>query len=161
MIGMPAQEPYVFGDAVTDIMRASLHRRYALLPYLYTLFWQASDTGATVWRPLFFEWPADAMTWPIDSQFLIGPALLVSPALDEGQTAVQAYLPRGTWCASPRCTCVACGLTSTPHRYDWDDGTPLIGGTPYTLAAPLAKLNVHLRGGFIVPTQVLHPVFDL
>jgi len=34
-------------------------------------------------------------TWNCDRQFLIGPAFLVTPVLEEGKTAVTAYFPPG------------------------------------------------------------------
>lgn len=36
-INMSPQEPYVFGDHTTNIMRAALLARYTILPYFYTL----------------------------------------------------------------------------------------------------------------------------
>ena len=45
-----------------------------------------TDTpSATVTRPLFFEFPHDAATYPIDRQFMVGNALLISPVLEQGQ----------------------------------------------------------------------------
>jgi alpha-glucosidase (family GH31 glycosyl hydrolase) len=49
------QDPASLGPDVIRSARTSLRRRYALLPYLYTLFWKAHSLGQTVVRPLFFE----------------------------------------------------------------------------------------------------------
>lgn len=49
------QEPYRFSDAAQRAMRGALALRYALLPYLYTLFHGAHAGGETVARPLFLE----------------------------------------------------------------------------------------------------------
>ena len=40
------------------ISREVLLIRYRLLPYLYTLFYESRRTGATVMRPLMFEYVA-------------------------------------------------------------------------------------------------------
>jgi alpha-glucosidase (family GH31 glycosyl hydrolase) len=80
-------------------MRNALQMRYTILPYLYTLFAAANTRGTTVARPLFFEFPQDRATWPIDQQFLLGSGLLVSPVLQQGATQVVAYLPNGLWSA--------------------------------------------------------------
>lgn len=44
-----------------------------------------------MWRPLFFEFATDSNTYAIDEQFMVGPALMVSPVLTEGATTVTAY----------------------------------------------------------------------
>jgi len=71
---------------VAESARKALLVRYSLLPYLYGLFWEAHVRGATVARPLFFEFPSDAQTLDIDEQFLWGPAIMFVPVLDEVKT---------------------------------------------------------------------------
>lgn len=62
--------------------RKALLVRYSLLPYLYTLFWEAHVNGETVARPIFIEFPEDKATYAIDDQFLWGPALMILPVLE-------------------------------------------------------------------------------
>lgn len=81
--GSPPHEAYRW-PRVASASRAALTLRYRLLPYYYTLFWQASRTGSTVARPLSFEFPQERRTHEIGTQFLIGPALLLSPVLQAG-----------------------------------------------------------------------------
>ena len=40
------REPWLFGDEATGRIRAAIRSRYALLPYLYTLFRHANLDGA-------------------------------------------------------------------------------------------------------------------
>jgi alpha-glucosidase (family GH31 glycosyl hydrolase) len=127
------QEPYRWGPKITAINRASINRRYLLLPFLYTLMFHSHMRGDTVWRPLFFEFPNDQTTWDIDRQFLVGPSLLVSPVLDQGATSVKAYFPTALW-------------------FDFETGASVAAGWNQ-LSAPLDVLNVHIRGGSIIPTQ--------
>ncbi len=42
-------------------------------------------------RPLFFEFPTDPQLPALDTQFLIGPALMITPVLTEGAIAVNMY----------------------------------------------------------------------
>lgn len=49
------QEPYRFSEPAQQAMRKAFALRYALLPYLYTLFHGAHARGQTVARPLFLE----------------------------------------------------------------------------------------------------------
>ncbi|GIY36118.1 hypothetical protein CDAR_487411, partial [Caerostris darwini] len=71
------------GPTVIEATKKSLQMRYLLLPYLYTLFARSHAFGDTVARPLFFEFPKDKNTYPIDEQFLWGPALMIIPVLYE------------------------------------------------------------------------------
>ena len=66
------REPWVFGDPYTGILRAAAMQRYTLLPYWYTVFYEAYSTGLPVMRPLFFEFPSDAATLQMDNQWMIG-----------------------------------------------------------------------------------------
>ena len=70
-----------------------MRARYELLPYYYTLFWHAHMGGATVARPLFFEFPNDVVCYPIDKQFMIGSGVLISPVLQQGAVSTVAYFP--------------------------------------------------------------------
>jgi len=127
------QEPYVW-PSVTRVMKQVLAARYSLLPYYYTLFYQAHTMGGTVARPLFFEFPQDSKTISIDTVFLIGPALLITPILQPGDS-VTAYFPSATW-------------------YDYWNHTALgVSGGYVTLYAPMEHLPVHVRGGYILPMQ--------
>lgn len=90
------QEPWSFGERVEQIARVALARRYRLLPYLYTLFWEASRTGLPIARPLFFADPADPSLRAEDHAFLLGHDLMVQPLLDE-EGRRRFPMPAGNW----------------------------------------------------------------
>ena len=50
-----AQDPTAFSPVARAAMKEALEVRYALLPFLYSLFHRAHLQGDTVVRPLFFE----------------------------------------------------------------------------------------------------------
>jgi hypothetical protein len=77
-------------------MKQALLMRYSLIPFWYTLYYQAAILSKTLVQPLYFEYPIchffsklceffrfpdDKNTLGIDQQFLIGRAILVSPVL--------------------------------------------------------------------------------
>eukprot|EP00095_Tigriopus_kingsejongensis_P002729 maker-scaffold226_size249562-snap-gene-1.14 protein:Tk02729 transcript:maker-scaffold226_size249562-snap-gene-1.14-mRNA-1 annotation:"maltase- intestinal-like" len=129
------QDPGV-DSIVAPIAKAALEIRYSLLPYLYSLFYEHTLYGSTVFRPLWHEFPTDANVPEIDEQFMWGSALLVSPALQAGQTLVNAYIPNDRW-------------------FDFYTTEEVVEGRGQFLEvpAPLERIPLHLRGGSIIPTQ--------
>ncbi|APR78667.1 Alpha-glucosidase [Minicystis rosea] len=95
--GVAGQEPWKFGTEVEDISRNVMLDRYRLMPYLYSLFWEATQTGAPVLRPLVHEFQADPGSATVDDEAMLGPYLLLSPVLEQGATTKTVYLPPGRW----------------------------------------------------------------
>lgn len=87
-----AQEPWVFGKETTDAFRTAMERRYALMPYLYTLFRNAAAEGDAVMAPVFFADPKDPALRREEQVFLMGADLLVIPCW-----AKNPALPKGDW----------------------------------------------------------------
>ncbi|HTJ00097.1 MAG TPA: TIM-barrel domain-containing protein, partial [Dongiaceae bacterium] len=91
-IGTNQKEPWAFGATVENAARIALQRRYRLLPYLYTLFHNCSQTGIPVMQPVFFADPADLSLRAEQQAFLLGADLLVIPSW-----AKKPALPKGIW----------------------------------------------------------------
>jgi alpha-glucosidase len=90
------KEPWSFGPETEAVCRMALERRYRLMPYLYTLFYEASLTNMPVARPVFFADPKDPALRGEDDAFLLGDALLVVPQLMPDGTR-RPIEPKGTW----------------------------------------------------------------
>ncbi|GAV73971.1 Glyco_hydro_31 domain-containing protein, partial [Cephalotus follicularis] len=131
----PRQELYQW-DSVAESARNALGMRYKLLPYLYTLNYEAHTSGAPIARPLFFSFTTFTESYGLSTQFLLGSSLMVSPVLEQGKTEVEALFPPGTW-------------------YNLFDMTQAIvsKGQYFTLDAPLHVVNVHLYQNTILPMQ--------
>jgi alpha-glucosidase len=95
--GTKLHEPWTLGEECEKVCRLALQRRYRLLPYLYTLFHQASRTGDPIIRPLFFADPADPRLRAVDDAFLLGDAVLVRANVNPDANAPSSPLPRGDW----------------------------------------------------------------
>lgn len=89
------REPWVAGEPYTSVMRDAVRLRYSLLPTLYTAFYEASTDGSPVWRPMFFDEPANQDTYSMEEQFFIGSSgILVRPVTEEGAREVAVYIPQ-------------------------------------------------------------------
>jgi alpha-glucosidase len=131
--GAADQYPWSFGTEVLDISRSVLQLRSTLLPYLYSLAWEAAETGAPPLRPLVWDFPDDVSAETIGDQALLGESVLIAPILDEGATSRTVYLPAGRW-------------------FDFYTGVIHDGPATVTLdALPLAALPIFVREGAILP----------
>ncbi|CAL1392753.1 unnamed protein product [Linum trigynum] len=131
----PRQELYQW-ESVAESARNALGLRYKLLPYLYSLSYDAHMTGAPIARPLFFSFPTYTDCYGLSTQFLLGSGLMISPVLEQGKSQVKALFPPGSW-------------------YSMSDMSQAIEskGEYYTLDAPLHFINVHVYQNTILPMQ--------
>ena len=90
--GTVAQEPWAFTPEVLDVCRTAINRRYRLMPYIYTLFREASTTGMPVMRPLFMADSKDLNLRSEDRSFLLGGDLMIRP-----QWAEHTAMPQQEW----------------------------------------------------------------
>ncbi len=134
-------EPWVFGDHVEKICREYINLRYQLLPYFYTLFWEAATTGAPILRPLLYHFPNDPKTYSLYDQVLLGSSLMAAPIYRPGIEHRAVYLPQGTW-------------------YDWWTGESYIGPTNILAHAPLERMPLYVRAGAIIPLQPVMQYVD-
>ncbi|OCH87273.1 hypothetical protein OBBRIDRAFT_169586 [Obba rivulosa] len=130
--GALSQEPYRW-DSVANASRTAIGIRYSLLPYWYTLFANASMHGTPPVRALFFEFPDEPELFAVDTQYLVGRDILVTPVLTPNVSTVDGIFPgqgRVTW--------------RDWYTHEVVNATP---SAPTTLSAPLGHINVHIRDG--------------
>jgi alpha 1,3-glucosidase len=127
------REPWLFGDHNTALIRSAIRKRYALLPYWYTLFHQTEKEGIPPMRPLWLHFPEDVKTYNVEGQHLVGDALLVSPVTDKGASSISVYLPEGIW-------------------YDFYKYDAYQGGY-HNIPVNEDTIPVFQRGGTIIPTK--------
>ena len=121
-------EIWSYGEENYAIMKKYIELREELRPYTRRLMQEASETGAPVMRPLFYQFPEDERVWEIKDQFLFGDQYLVAPVTEYGAREREVYLPAGVlWTEQ-----------STGKTYE--------GGRTVTADAPLDVIPVFVRG---------------
>jgi len=122
-------EVWSFGEENYRILSKYLFVRERLRPYIRECMKAASESGAPVMRPLFFDFPGDKTCWEVEDSYMFGPDLLVSPVMSAGTLEREIYLPSGsTWTDA-----------YTKKSYD--------GGQKITVPAPLDVIPVMIRDG--------------
>jgi len=138
-LGAPDKEPWAFGYQFEAVNRRAIELRYQLLPHIYNLMQQASQTGVPALRPLFLEFPEDDKAAALDDQFMFGADLLAAPVLWEGETLRTLYLPKGDW-------------------YDYWTGRRCVGDEKGKIKIPVTLESLPLfvrRGGIIFRQPVV------
>jgi alpha-glucosidase/alpha-D-xyloside xylohydrolase len=120
--------------AIEPVAKKYSELRYQLMPYTYTLAWEARDSGLPLMRAMWLHYPDDVRARGLGDQFMWGRDLLVAPVFTKGATSRDVYLPKGEW-------------------YDWWTNAKSAGGQAVTRAVDLATMPIYVRAGAIIPVD--------
>jgi alpha-glucosidase (family GH31 glycosyl hydrolase) len=123
-------------QAIEVIARKYAELRYRLLPYNYSLAWQARSTGMPLMRALWLHYPEDPTAAGTGGEYLWGRDLLIAPVTTKGTKARDLYLPHGQW-------------------YDWWTNEQHKGGKSLTRVVDLETMPIYARAGAIIPLDPL------
>jgi alpha-D-xyloside xylohydrolase len=127
----PQLVPTAFDETTRAHIQTWLQWRYRLIPYVLGAIEDAARTGLPVQRSMALSFPADKEAQRWDTQYLLGPAVLVAPAMQPGQD-IQVYLPAGeAW-------------------WDLNTGWRYEGGSVLTVTCGLETLPVFGREGHML-----------
>ena len=119
------------------IMRDAFHLRKTLFPYIYSSARYAHDTGLSMCRPMYIEYPESDLAYNYKNQYWFGNDMIISPVtkpIEENSLYVSQdiWLPEGEW-------------------IEMSSGTILEGDKTYSRAYALDEIPVFIRGGAIIP----------
>lgn len=88
-------QPWMYEEYLKYV-QAAYAQRYRMIPYLYSLMYEAHLNGKPAMRPLFMEFPHDKKCYADNLMtFMFGPAVLVANVVEEGAATRRIYLPEG------------------------------------------------------------------
>ena len=136
-VNTKSSEPWTYGEEVMEVSRNYISLRYRLMPYIYSLFREASQTGMPVVRTLAIEHTFDDNVYnhQFDNQFYFGDAIMVAP-FDSVQKYGEVYFPEG-------------------DRYDLYYDSLYKGGKSYIMPLIRDTLPVFVNESSIIPMQDL------
>ncbi|PIB34799.1 glycoside hydrolase family 31 [Reichenbachiella sp. 5M10] len=130
-------EPWAYGEHTEEISRNYINLRYRLMPYLYSMFYEASVSGIPINRSLAINYTHDDKVYETayENEFLFGDAILVAPVSSQKELE-KIYLPEGKW-------------------YDLFTDTVYEGAKETIVECPMEKLPVFAKASGILPIQSL------
>ncbi|MEC0209017.1 glycoside hydrolase family 31 protein [Paenibacillus ehimensis] len=125
-------EPWMY-PSYTPYIRGAIQLRYRLIPYFYSLLYEASVLGSPVMRPMVYEFQHDPATWEESFDFMLGRSILVANVLEKGAETRTVYLPEGS------------------EWVDWHTRERYAGGQTIQLKVSLDSIPMFIRGGAVIP----------
>ena len=121
-----------------EAMKKAMLLRYSLIPYIYANARFAYDSGISLIRPMYYEYPETEEAYKHAGQYFFGSQMIVAPVCESmhGKPAVgqSVWLPDGKW-------------------YDLRNNELVSGGTTVTRFYALDETPVFIKQGSIIPTQ--------
>eukprot|EP01126_Amoeba_proteus_P047207 TRINITY_DN5379_c0_g1_i4.p1 TRINITY_DN5379_c0_g1~~TRINITY_DN5379_c0_g1_i4.p1 ORF type:complete len:454 (-),score=92.74 TRINITY_DN5379_c0_g1_i4:141-1502(-) len=141
-------QPWDVPEPYRSVNWLAIRRREELVPYIYTAYRQAFDTGISLLRPMYYDYPSEAMAYAGDikgnfPQYMFGDDILVSPIVVPGDVNTSlaraiVWLPPGTW-------------------FDYEMGNLInSAGSVIQNSYDISEVPVYVRAGAIIPGIALH-----
>ncbi|MBI9037969.1 MAG: DUF4968 domain-containing protein [Bacteroidales bacterium] len=128
-------EPWAFGEETEEIARNYIQFRYNLMPYIYSVFYEAHKSGLPVARSLAIDNTFDEKVfwYKYQNQYLFGPSFLIIP-VESDKEITKVYLPINNW-------------------YDISTGNLQAGNSEIYVDCPQNELPVFIKESSIIPVQ--------
>ena len=120
-----------------EYMKEALELRYALSPYIYDMARQAYETGISLCRPLYYEYPEESKAYAWKQEYFFGDNILAATICEPLQE--DGLAPRSVW------------LPAGSDWYDMAHHQLLKGGTIQNLRYDISQNAWFVKAGAILP----------
>lgn len=136
-VNTKASEPWTYGEEVLEISRNYVNLRYTLLPYIYSNFYEATQSGLPLMRTLALKNTHDAKVYEgqYQNQYFFGEAFMIAPS-ESYKNLLKVYFPEGKF-------------------YDLYTDAVESGNQEKMIEQSKHKLPVYVKGSSIIPMQSL------
>ncbi len=131
------KEPWAFDQQTQQRLTNVINGRYALVPYIYTMARQDYETGISLCRPMYYDYPEAKEAYEMKEQYMFGDRMLIAPITEavnkeSGLAKVKVWLPEGQW-------------------LEYETGTMLKGGQVVERQFTMDEYPVYVKAGSIIP----------
>ncbi|MBN1658531.1 MAG: DUF5110 domain-containing protein [Anaerolineae bacterium] len=131
------RHPWGYDREIECIVREAMQLRHALIPYLYSAAWHATQHDRLLILPIYYLHPEAEAAYHCPQQYYFGPDLIAAPYVsprdaDTRLARQTVWLPDGEW-------------------YHFFSGEHLAGGHWHTRYGALDDIPLFARAGAIVP----------
>lgn len=135
------KEPWKYSRESEHSMKKMLRLRHRIIPYLYSMNYEAYKKLVPLIQPMYYTHPEKAKSYDVPNQYWLGSEFIVHPITSPNNKKtlrgkVNAWLPEGQW-------------------VDLFNGMVYSGEKEITLHRKLDELPVLAKAGAIVPMAVL------
>ncbi|MDE6533218.1 MAG: glycoside hydrolase family 31 protein [Muribaculaceae bacterium] len=129
------KEPWIFDRSTLGLIRDAVKLRYRLVPYIYSMSRKAYDTGVSICRPMYYDYPELEEAYAHPEQYMFGERMIVAPVAqpaENGYSKITVWLPEGEW-------------------YEEATGTMLTGGKTYERIMAMDEYPAYIKAGSVIP----------
>ncbi|WP_416307875.1 TIM-barrel domain-containing protein [Neptunicella sp. SCSIO 80796] len=117
-------------------MRDAIKLRYSLAPYLYNAGYQAWQTGVSMIRPMYYDYPEQSQAYQSPAQYMLGDDMIVAPVTQKADpdsmlASQSVWLPSGQW-------------------FDISNGALLEGNREINGLFSIKQIPIYARAGAII-----------
>jgi len=131
------KEPWMQQKDIQQALKEAICLRYQLVPYVYSMARVAYETGVSICRPLYYDYPEanEAYVKEWRNEYMFGDNILIAPIgepMKDGVSHKKIWLPKGKW-------------------YDWFTHEMIEGGQVIERNYALHTYPVFVKAGSIIP----------
>ena len=131
------KEPWAFDHATMERLKRVIDGRYTLVPYIYTMARETYETGVSLCRPMYYDYPEQTEAYEFRNQYMFGSHIMIAPITepvnpDDGYVRMKVWLPQGQW-------------------IEYETGNLLEGEQTIERAFTINEYPVYIKAGAILP----------